>query len=70
MLKRQPMTADGRAVNRLEESSRVFKPFKPPTLQKTRDQPQRKRKRISYKENAQDDDDSDGDKKNGKKKKK
>lgn len=67
MLKRQPVTADGRAVNRLEESVRVFKPFKPPAIKQTRDQPQRKKRRVSYKENKQDDSDSDD---NAKKKRK
>ena len=53
MLRRVPTTTDGQSVNRLQESTRVNKPFKPPrpTLENTRDpQPQRKRKRVSYKE--------------------
>ncbi|KAI5119733.1 hypothetical protein M0805_008663 [Coniferiporia weirii] len=70
MLKRQPMTTDGKAVNRLQESGRVNKPFKPPTIKHaaTRDQPQRKRKRVSYKDAGGDDDDSDDDAKKKRKK--
>jgi DNA repair and recombination RAD54-like protein len=52
MLRRAPTTADGQVVDRLQESTRINKPFKPPTLavslQHTK--PQRKRKRVSYKE--------------------
>lgn len=64
------MTADGKVVDRLQESYRVNKPFKPPTLAKSlqRDQPQRKRKRVSYK-GAQADSDDDDDKENKKRKK-
>ena len=49
MLRRAPTLSDGKAVDRLQESVRVNKPFKPPTLAKTNDrvQPQRKRKRAS-----------------------
>lgn len=60
MLRRVPTTTDGQSVNRLQESTRVNKPFKPPSLQNARDlQPQRKRKRVSYKEQADDGSDSD-----------
>ncbi|KAI0374888.1 DNA repair protein, SNF2 family [Pilatotrama ljubarskyi] len=57
MLRRAPVTSDGKVVDRFQESSRINKPFKPPTLAITREQPQRKRKRVSYKE-AQDSDGS------------
>ncbi|TFY81562.1 hypothetical protein EWM64_g2452 [Hericium alpestre] len=48
-------------VRWLTESVRVNKPFKPPSLNVTREQPQRKRRRVSYKDAqaADDDDDSD-----------
>lgn len=68
MLKRAPTTTDGKIVDRLQESSRINKPFKPPTLAVQREQPQRKRKRVSYK-GAQGDDASDDDD-DGKKSKK
>ncbi|TFK54837.1 SNF2 family domain-containing protein [Heliocybe sulcata] len=50
MLRRIPSTKDGKVVDRLQESTRVNKPFKPPTLASSavRDQPQRKRRRVSY----------------------
>lgn len=71
MLRRMPTTADGRTVDRLQESTRINSPFKPPSFLNatTRDQPQRKRKRVSYKgqDNA---DDSDDENKNKKKRKK
>jgi DNA repair and recombination RAD54-like protein len=61
MLRRAPTTADGQVIDRSSESSRVFKPFKKPTLVKARELPARKRKRVSYKgadtENADDSDD-------------
>ena len=71
MLKRAPTISDGSIVDRLQESRRVSLPFKQPTLAKSvqRDLPQRKRKRVSYKE-AQDDSDSDGDENSRKKKRK
>jgi DNA repair and recombination RAD54-like protein len=70
MLRRAPTTSDGKVVDRLQESTRVNKPFKPPTplVSNDRIQPQRKRKRVSYKGQEQDDDDSDDE--NGPKKKK
>ena len=51
---------DGKAVDRLQESTRINRPFKPPT-QATPElaQPQRKRKRGSYKEQENDGSDSD-----------
>ena len=61
MLRRAPTTADGKVVNRLQESSRINKPFKPPTLAVTRDKPLRKRKRVSYKGAGGDDDNDDDD---------
>ncbi|KAL1744194.1 P-loop containing nucleoside triphosphate hydrolase protein [Schizophyllum fasciatum] len=49
MLKRIPTTKDGRPLDRLQESRIVNKPFKPPTLAApAREQPARKRKRVSY----------------------
>src|SRR6516162_5330893 len=70
MLRRRPTTNDGQVVDRLQESTRVNKPFKPPTLVSSVDrvQPQRKRKRVSYK--GQDPGDSDDDSDSGRKKKK
>lgn len=70
MLRRAPTTTDGKVVDRLQESSRINKPFKPPTLAVQREQPQRKRKRVSYKGAQADDDgeDDDGDRKSKKKK--
>ena len=68
MLKRTPTTKDGKVVDRLQESSRINKPFKPPTFTIQREQPQRKRKRVSYK-GAQAESDTDDDD-NGKKSKK
>jgi DNA repair and recombination RAD54-like protein len=51
MLRRIPTTADGQEVGRLQESTRVNKPFKPPALANALEsKPQRKRKRVSYKE--------------------
>ncbi|KAG8217881.1 DNA repair protein, SNF2 family [Butyriboletus roseoflavus] len=72
MLKRTPTTTDGRVVNRLQESTRVYKPFKPPTVlvSTERVQPARKRKRVSYKESQRDENDSDSDDTRKKKKKK
>lgn len=71
MLRRIPVIADGKAVDRLQESTRVNLPFKPPKLAKSleRVQPQRKRKRVSY-AGQQGDDDSDSDAGGSKKKKK
>ena len=70
MLRKQPVTSDGRAVDRLQESYRVNQPFKPPTVKvtTTREQPTRKRKRVSYKGAQADSDDSDDE--NAKKKRK
>ncbi|KAN0076898.1 P-loop containing nucleoside triphosphate hydrolase protein [Tylopilus felleus] len=72
MLKRTPTTTDGRVVDRLQESTRVYKPFKPPTVlvSTERVQPARKRKRVSYKESQVDENDSDSDDARKKKKKK
>ena len=72
MLKRQPVTTDGRTVDRFQDSGRAYKQFKPPTFTKpVREQPQRKRKRVSYKgAQESEDDDDDDEKENSKKKKK
>ncbi|KAG2158222.1 DNA repair protein, SNF2 family [Suillus bovinus] len=72
MLRRTPTTSDGKTVDRLQESTRVNKPFKPPSLVNTseRVQPQRKRKRVSYKDAAADENDSEDDDARKKKKKK
>lgn len=74
MLKRIPTTKDGKPLDRLQESRIVNKPFKPPTIAASaaRDQPQRKRKRVSYKDQdgAKDDDDSDDEAAKRRKKKK
>jgi DNA repair and recombination RAD54-like protein len=66
MLRRIPSTSDGKPLDRLAESSRINKPFRPPSLARpagVRDQPQRKRKRVSYKDAGGDDDDDDDAKK-------
>ncbi|ETW85838.1 hypothetical protein HETIRDRAFT_414818 [Heterobasidion irregulare TC 32-1] len=61
MLRRIPTTTDGKPVDRLQESSRVNKPFKPPASVMVREQPLRKRRRVSYKGAQADVDDSDSD---------
>ncbi|KAI0685161.1 DNA repair protein SNF2 family [Cytidiella melzeri] len=70
MLRRAPTTADGKVVDRLQESHRVTKPFKPPTIAAQRQQPQRKRKRVSYKGTDAGGDESDSDEETGRKAKK
>ncbi|KAJ3869935.1 DNA repair protein, SNF2 family [Lentinula novae-zelandiae] len=72
MLRRAPTTADGKVVDRLQESTRINKPFRPPsfTINLERIQPQRKRKRVSYKKQQGEGSDSDDDGPNKKKKKK
>ncbi|KAF8163376.1 DNA repair protein, SNF2 family [Crassisporium funariophilum] len=68
MLRRIPTTSDGKPVDRLQESTRINRPFKPPTLAVAdRVQPQRKRKRVSYK--GQDQDASDSETERARKKK-
>jgi DNA repair and recombination RAD54-like protein len=58
MLRRAPTTTDGQAVSRLQDSTRVNKPFKPPAFANAREShPQRKRRRVSYKEQGGDDSD-------------
>ncbi|KAJ7632714.1 DNA repair protein, SNF2 family [Roridomyces roridus] len=58
MLRRAPTMSDGKSVPL--ESTRINKPFKAPTpLVGDRVQPQRKRKRVSYKGQQGDDDDDD-----------
>jgi DNA repair and recombination RAD54-like protein len=62
MLRRIPSTPDGKTLDRLQESARINKPFKSPSLATPaggRQQPQRKRKRVSYKGAGGDDDDDD-----------
>ena len=61
MLRRIPTTTDGKVVDRLQESTRINKPFKPPTSAICRDriQPSRKRKRVSYQDQQAEDSDSD-----------
>jgi DNA repair and recombination RAD54-like protein len=61
MLRRAPTTTDGKPVDRYQESTRIGKPFKVPALVVQRAQPQRKRKRVSYKETRGSDDDTDSD---------
>ncbi|GAW01163.1 DNA repair SNF2 family [Lentinula edodes] len=72
MLRRAPTTADGKVVDRLQESTRINKPFRPPsfTINLERIQPQRKRKRVSYKDQQGEDSDSDDEGSKKKKKKK
>ncbi|KAI0636974.1 DNA repair protein, SNF2 family [Trametes polyzona] len=70
MLRRAPVTPDGKLVDRFQESSRINKPFKPPTLAVSREQPQRKRKRVSYKGAQGDSDGSDTENEGAAKKKK
>lgn len=72
MLRRLPTTSDGKVVDRLQESTRINKPFKPPTLAVSieRAQPARKRKRVSYKGQQAGDDDNDDDATSGPAKKK
>jgi len=72
MLRRVPRTNDGKAIDRAQESHRISKPFKPPASSTVVDrvQPQRKRKRVSYKEAGGDDDDDSEDESGRKKKKK
>lgn len=70
MLKRMPVTKDGKVVDRLQESTRINKPFKPPTSIVQREQPQRKRKRVSYKDAQADSDASESDRDGPHKKKK
>jgi DNA repair and recombination protein RAD54 and RAD54-like protein len=72
MLRRIPITNDGMVVDRFQESNRVSKPFKAPTVAAKpveRSLPQRKRKRVSYKENNENDSDESDDGRRYKKKK-
>ncbi|PPQ76213.1 hypothetical protein CVT24_008945 [Panaeolus cyanescens] len=69
MLRRVPTTSDGTKLDRLQESSRINKPFKPPTsTTPVHVQPARKRKRVSYK--GQDAEESDSETERSKKKQK
>ncbi|KAJ7219386.1 DNA repair protein, SNF2 family [Mycena pura] len=67
MLRRVPTTSDGKVVSKLLESTKINNPFKPPTPSVDRIQPQRKRKRVSYK--GQELDGSDSEDENGPKRK-
>lgn len=68
MLRRIPTTSDGKTVDRLQDSNRINRPFKPPTSTVAKQiQPPRKRKRVSYKEQ---DDGSDSEAERAKKKQK
>lgn len=71
MLRRIPTTNDGKVVDRLQESTRINQPFKPPAvaISAERLQPQRKRKRVSYK-GQQGGEDSDSETEAARKKKK
>lgn len=70
MLKRIPVNPDGKPVDLFDDGVRLHKPFKTPTLVVQREQPQRKRKRVSYKGAQGDDSDDDSDAESSKKKKK
>lgn len=71
MLRRAPVTPDGKVMDRFQESSRINKPFKPPTpAAGSREQPQRKRKRVSYKDAQRGSDDSGSENEGAPKKKK
>lgn len=68
MLRRIPTTSDGKSIDRLQESGRINRPFKPPSsIVAKQVQPPRKRKRVSYKEQ---DDGSDSEAERAKKKQK
>ncbi|KAH8107002.1 DNA repair protein SNF2 family [Cristinia sonorae] len=69
MLRRAPTTTDGKVVDRLQESTRINKPFKPPTPSNSLKPPLRKRKRVSYKGAGGDIDDGDSDEDSRKSKK-
>lgn len=58
MLRRIPTTPDGIAISRQQESTRLNKPFKTPSVSTKVAQPLRKRKRVSYKETEGDQSDS------------
>lgn len=72
MLRRAPTTTDGKIVDRLQESARVNRPFKPPRSSAFIEcaQPKRKRKSLSYKGAQADGGDSDDDMGTKKRKKK
>ncbi|KAF8350633.1 DNA repair protein, SNF2 family [Amanita rubescens] len=72
MLRRAPTTKNGQVVDRLQESDRVNRPFKPPTLAVTPDriQPQRKRKKVSYRGQQQESDTESDDGRHKKRRKK
>lgn len=64
MLRRVTTTYDGTAVDRFQTSTRIYKPFKPPTIAKTpadRSPPRtRKRKRVDYKDTNNSDVENEG----------
>ena len=70
MLRRIPTTNDGNVVDRLQESTRINKPFKPPSIAASsrRDQLHRKRKRVSYAGLQEENSDSDSEPSRKKKK--
>jgi DNA repair and recombination RAD54-like protein len=72
MLRRVPTTSDGKVLDRLQESTRINQPFKPPAVAVSAErlQPQRKRKRVSYKAQQGEDSDSEAEAARKKKKKK
>ncbi|KAF8623451.1 hypothetical protein AX15_006237 [Amanita polypyramis BW_CC] len=72
MLRRAPTTKDGQVFDRLRESDRINKPFKPPTIATTPDrvQPQRKRKKVSYKDQQRESDTDSDDERHKKRRKK
>lgn len=72
MLRRAPTTKDGQVVDRLQESDRVNRPFRPPTLAVTPDriQPRRKRKKVSYRGQQEESDTESDDGRNKKRRKK
>lgn len=71
MLKRTPTDKNGKPVDMFDSSRVLSKPFKTPTILKQREQPQRKRKKVSYKGAQGNGSDDDNDDENvGKKKRK
>lgn len=65
MLKRIPTSKDGKPIDLFSDSLRLNKPFKTPTMTVQREQPLRKRKRVSYKGAQGDEPDDDDDDENG-----
>ena len=61
MLRRAPTDKDGKPVDMFDTGRVLCKPFRTPAMVKTRDVPQRKRKRVSYKGAQGDESDDDSD---------